>query len=701
MKGRMARGFAALLFAISYSLYAPQSVHAKESSAFEFLTLGASPRALAMGGAGAAQGDDALSAFWNPAAVGGLDRHDVSFAHARWLEQFRYQALGWAGPLASRWAGGVSVLHISRGGIQGFDDGGAPSGELDVSGMAAAGTLVHDVGPWFGGARDRTHFGLSAKFVREDLSAVTASGAALDAGFRALPYSAPQNWLVDRVQVGVSVANLGPAVKFERDEEALPLVYRAGVAVRGWARSLTAAADYEKPLRDPGSARFGAEYRVLNALALRAGYRWALKDNRRSLQAGYHLGLGFQIGDLWIDYALVPFQKLDDTHFMGLRWAFGANTRLEQVERRIHEHYVAAQRAYARKDFPRVQREVEQTLVLDPSHAGARALAAENGKQLATLQAEREIALGKRRLRYEDYGVALEHFRNVLNVQPAHAEAQALAAETEKRLAGQLQLRRDALIVQGEEFFEQGRYGEAVDLWEKVLLIDPQNQKTLQLLSQAKERWEEQKRVAAEAEEQKRLEQGWVHFKGGHFEKARRVAADALAKNPGSEGAQVLLSQAQGRLADDKVAEGRRHLQAGRHREAYALLKEAGELDPKNQIATELLGEARKVVVKSGREEALSLYEGQKYEQALERLEFLISVDPQAEDLISYRTQTKRKLVEARQVEAERLHREALKAYDEGNLAVAVKHWKQVLELVPDHANAKRNLERAKQQLNE
>jgi hypothetical protein len=30
-----------------------------------------------------------------------------------------------------------------------------------------------------------------------------------------------------------------------------------------------------------------------------------------------------------------------------------------------------------------------------------------------------------------------------------------------------------------------------------------------------------------------------------------------------------------------------------------------------------------------------------------------------------------------------------------------VKHWKQFLELVPDHANAKRNLERAKQQLNE
>lgn len=690
---------AALLLALRLS--APGGLCAKESSAFEFLNIGASPRALAMGGAGTAQGDDSLAVFWNPAAIGGLDRHDVSFAHARWLEEFRYQALGWAGPVAPRWNAGVSAQYFSRGDIQGFDGGGAPSGALDVSDLAAAATLVHDIGPWFGGGLDRTHFGVSAKFIREDLSAVTASGFALDAGLRARVHSRPQSWWLDGVQVGAAVSNIGPAVKFDKDEEALPLTYRAGVAARGWARSLILAVDYEKPQRDPGSVRFGSEYRVMNSLALRAGYRWALKDNRRSLQAGYHVGLGFQLGNLWLDYALVPFQKLDDTHFMGLRWAFGPSTRLEQVEQRIHEHYAAAQRAYARKDFPSAQREIDQTLVLDPSHAGARALAEQNKSQLTTLQIEREISLGKRRMRIGDYGLALEHFQNVLKARPDHAEALALAAETERNLDEQKLARRDALIKQGEVFFEQGRFGEAVDLWEKVLLIDPQNQKTLQLLAEAKDRWEEQKRAAAEVEERKRLEQGWTHFKANNFEKARKIAGDVLAKNPASDDAKMLLGQTNGRIADAKLAEGRRRYQAGEHRQAYVLLKEAVDLDPNNQIATELLGEARKSVVKGGREEALSLYENQKYDEALERLEFLISVDPQAEDLISYRQQTKRKIHEARQVEAERLHREALKAYDEGNLAVAVKHWKQVLELVPDHANAKRNLERAKQQLNE
>jgi len=671
------------------------------STSFDFLNIGAGARVMGMGGAGAATSGDSLSAAWNPALVGALDRHDVSFSHVRWLEEFRHSAFAYGGPLSARWNAGVHALYFSRADIQGYDDGGQATDRLDVSDLAAAFTVAHDIGPWFGGGLGRTHVGVSAKYLREDLDVTDAAGYAFDVGLKATPYNRSQKWLVDRVQVGAGLLNWGPRIKFDREKEDLPLIYRAGVSVRGWAKSLTVSTDYEKPRADPGSVRFGAEYLVFNSLALRGGYRWALKDNLRTLQNGFHVGMGVQLGNAWFDYAYVPFLKLDDTHFLTVRFAFGSNVRLEAVEQRLAEHYLAAQRAYVRKDYAAAQKEIDRVLLVDPAHAGARRLAEENQKQMKGLAVEKQLATGKRKLAIGDYAVAMESFQSVLNVFPQHEEASRLLAESRTHVETQKVHRRDALIKQGEDFYEQGNYSAAIDLWEKVLLLDPANAAVTASLEKARAKQEEQKLAAAAAEERKRLEEGWAFFKDKKYEKAQRVAEEALKKNPTSEGAGVLLSQANGRLADGLLVEGRRQFQAGQMQKAFAVLKQANELDADNQIVLDLLQKTRESLLRTGREEALNLYEKQKYDEALEKLEFLLTVDPSSTDLARYRDEINRKRQEGRRAEAERLNREALKAYDEGDLSRAVKNWKKVLELVPDHANAKRNLERALQQLKE
>jgi tetratricopeptide (TPR) repeat protein len=261
--------------------------------------------------------------------------------------------------------------------------------------------------------------------------------------------------------------------------------------------------------------------------------------------------------------------------------------------------------------------------------------------------------------------------------------------------------RKEALTKQGDEFYKLNQYQSAIDLWEKVLILDPNDEPVKKSLAQAKEKWEEQKKEQAAAEERARLEKGWAALNAKNADKAKEVAEGVLKDNPSSDAAKLLLSQANGRLADDLLIKGRYYVKSNDYIKAYNVLKTASELDPANKIVQDLLDDSRREVVKTGREEAMNLYSQQKYKEALEKFNFLLEVDPKVEDIASARQETIRKLGETVRVEAETYNKLGLKAYDEGNYREAVKYWKKVLELVPDHVNAKRNLERVRQQLNQ
>lgn len=685
------------------SLLVSSPLHARPNTAMDSLKVGGGARSLAMGGTGAGSAEGANASHWNPAGLGVASRHEVAFTHARWLERFKYNNLATAMPLSRRWNGGFQIRNFSRADIQGYDDGGSATGQLDVSDLALGATLAGDVGPWFGMDLDRAWGGATLKYLRQDLDAASGSTFAMDLGMRAAVVRRPNSLVLDRVILGASAMNVGPGVTFDNQTDSLPTTYRVGAAARGWARTLTGALDYEKVRFDTGSLRFGLEYQAAGGLALRSGYRWALKDTERTLQNGVHVGMGFQVGQITVDYAYVPFDQLDDTHFISFRYGFGRSPRLEAAEERTTEHYQAAQRAYVRRDFAKAHREVQLVLAVDPSHEGARKMKEDVDQQLVNIQVDRQVAQGKRFMARADYAQALERFETVLTAAPNNTEAFALKQEAEKQIDSQRVERREALLREGEEFYKSGNYEAAIDLLEKVILLDPDNRQAEASLAKAKEKFDEQKRAAAEAAERAQVEMGWAYLnqKNPAPAKALEVAEKTLKTNPDNEAAKLLQSQAKGRLADQWVIEGRKLAQANENRKAYEKLKKALELDTENKIAQDLLDKTRKVIVSKEREEALNLYEQQKYDEALEKLNYLVEVDPQADDLARYRAETIRKLGETKRVQAEIYNREGLRAYDEGNYREALKFWKKTLELVPDHASAKKNMERVRQQLKE
>jgi len=81
-----------------------------EKYAGEFLNIGAGARALGMGGSFVAVANDATSAYWNPAGLGGLKRTELTFMHTTMFGLDKYdfvnctQPFGKAGVLGLSWA---------------------------------------------------------------------------------------------------------------------------------------------------------------------------------------------------------------------------------------------------------------------------------------------------------------------------------------------------------------------------------------------------------------------------------------------------------------------------------------------------------------------------------------------------------------------------------------------------------------------
>ena len=95
--------------------------------------------------------------------------------------------------------------------------------------------------------------------------------------------------------------------------------------------------------------------------------------------------------------------------------------------------------------------------------------------------------------------------------------------------------------------------------------------------------------------------------------------------------------------------------------------------------------------------DALDYYHEQRYDECLELLDKIYSIDPQYEDVASLRT-TVRRLQTSRQQDSnaegvhELMHKGA-QALSAGQNALAISYWKQALALNPDYAPAKKKIQ--------
>jgi hypothetical protein len=212
----------------------------------------------------------------------------------------------------------ASLTYFSAGQLEGRDENANLNGNFTASDLALGLSKGFALGP--------LQAGLTGKVISQKIKSSGATSFAADAGllyrFAGTPWS-----------LGAALTNFGTKVKFEDESFPLPLKFKVGAAA-AFASRLLLALDAEFPNSGQAAARLGAEYRGLDGIALRLGYRTSASGQRDALLGrgfgdsvsgvnalyGFFAGVGFEYQGFTLDYALLPYGDLGSAH----RFSLGA-----------------------------------------------------------------------------------------------------------------------------------------------------------------------------------------------------------------------------------------------------------------------------------------------------------------------------------------------------------------------------------------
>ncbi|MFQ6103884.1 MAG: tetratricopeptide repeat protein [Candidatus Glassbacteria bacterium] len=91
----------------------------------------------------------------------------------------------------------------------------------------------------------------------------------------------------------------------------------------------------------------------------------------------------------------------------------------------------------------------------------------------------------------KDYDSALQDFKKALELNPSNAMIREYIGLAEARKAGttaEIQPEMERLYLEGVDLYLQGKYEDAIEVWQKILEEDPYNTKVLRNISEANER---------------------------------------------------------------------------------------------------------------------------------------------------------------------------------------------------------------------
>ncbi len=271
----------------------------------QFLEIGVSPRADALGGAFTAVADDASAIYYNPAGLVQLENKQAMVSWIDYPADITYMFAGVAMP-------------VGFGGVLGIGYYGLDAGEIDVT------THQHPNGVdgWTFGAKDyalsvsygrfltdRFSLGLTLKIIDELYEEERATGWAADVGTQ---YNT--GWR--NFKITMLLSNFGPDMNFITQEYPLPINFKFGGALDvldNPGHHAIFAIEGSHPADNREKYNVGMEYTFRNFASLRAGQRFEHDLGGMSVGGGVNFSVSEKY-KLRIDYGYQDFDALSEIH---------------------------------------------------------------------------------------------------------------------------------------------------------------------------------------------------------------------------------------------------------------------------------------------------------------------------------------------------------------------------------------------------
>ena len=292
------------------------------TSVFTFLNIGVSARAVGMGESVVALNQDASSVYYNPAAIAQLDDTELSMTQIKWPAGINYDYLSFTHRVFKNHYLGFNagILHME------------PMAETTEFHPDGTGNYFTFQDRFFGmtyGAKmtDRFSFGLTLKYVSEDLAGFGMDAVLMDmgtfywTGYRSLRFCAslsnfgetvgPNGSYEKRILDQNSGSEITELTSFEQFSP--PTQFRVGAAIDpldSEKQKLTASVQLNHPVDNAEYIVSGLEYSYSKIMFLRVGHKF----NKNEENITFGLGVIVPVGplELSVDYGYANFDHLSD-----------------------------------------------------------------------------------------------------------------------------------------------------------------------------------------------------------------------------------------------------------------------------------------------------------------------------------------------------------------------------------------------------
>ncbi len=275
------------------------------TSAFSFLKINVSARAVGMGGAFTGLADDESALYYNPAGITSIEDSKYIVGYHNYFFDMQTGFLGYIKPINEKRTIGFYLSYLNYGSFTQTAQTGSVIGDFGGGDLLFALSI----------AQKKDHnisYGLTAKFIYERIDTYTATGAAFDL---ALKYNSDRG----RFGAGIMLQNVGVQLSsLGTTKDKLPSTIRSGISFKPRGVPMTITSDLILPFDNDMIFAIGADYYNFKPFYIRLGWNsfgsnYKATNSNASL-TGLSLGCGFDIKKMQISYAFSPSADLGDSH---------------------------------------------------------------------------------------------------------------------------------------------------------------------------------------------------------------------------------------------------------------------------------------------------------------------------------------------------------------------------------------------------
>ncbi len=325
-------------FVINTQIIYPQiGLNKTAQSTMNFLLVGTSPRACALGEAFTAIGSGSESMFYNPSGLTNMTTEfDITLNYTSWIADINYLSGVAAWNLGLYGVVGINLLTINYGDIKGTslvspgESGNYPLGYKDNGNLSNVG--AYSVGLSYAKAiSEAFSIGGNIKIAGQNLGESNFGTSVKQNNAAKLVFDAGVSYATGYkgFTFGMSIRNFSTSLKREEIDEQLPLLFSLGAALNlmdvideeyAESNSVLLAVDFLHPNNYSERVNMGLEYKFQQMIAVRLGYQ----TNRDV--ASWSAGLGFNSSisdyDFGVGYSYSKFDFFDNVQRISLNFSF-------------------------------------------------------------------------------------------------------------------------------------------------------------------------------------------------------------------------------------------------------------------------------------------------------------------------------------------------------------------------------------------